>query len=113
MVVSVLDMMMRFTMKLRYKEFGKGQNQHWLATNMSVFIGDEMLFGKVSLFARSGLLCVLPHSKACRNFYAKLGANYYFAQWGHERSHKSFIGVNLKNHKTVAAMLEFGGGVVF
>jgi Lipid A 3-O-deacylase (PagL) len=97
---------------LHYKEFGKGQNQHWLATNMSVFIGDEMLFGKVSLFAQLGYYVYYPIEKP-DNFYAKLGANYYFASWGHERSHKSFIGVNLKNHKAVAAMLEFGGGVVF
>jgi hypothetical protein len=98
--------------QLKYSEIYKGENQHWKATSLSVFIGDEMVFGKVGLFAMLGFYMHYP-TEVKRKIYFKLGANYYYASLGKNKAQKLFLGVNLKAHGFVASMIEFSQGITF
>jgi len=98
--------------QLFYSEIFKNENQHWKATNLSVFLGDEMVFGKLGLFAMAGFYIHYP-SEVKRKLYFKVGANYYYLSLGKDKSKKLFLGVNLKSHGFVASMVEFSQGVTF
>lgn len=96
----------------KYSEIHKGMNQHWQATNMSVYIGDELMFGKIGLFALVGYYVHFPEPKP-KSYYFKFGANYYYYSFGKNKDQKMFVGVNLKSHNAVAEMIEFGTGITF
>lgn len=98
--------------QLFYSEIFKNENQHWKATNLSVFLGDEMVFGKLGLFAMAGFYVHYP-SEVKRKLYFKLGANYYYLSLGKDKSRKLFVGINLKSHGFVASMVEFSQGITF
>jgi len=98
--------------QLKYSEINKGEKQHWKATSLSVFIGDEVVFGKVGLFAMLGFYVHYP-TEIKRKIYFKLGANYYYASFGKDKAQKLFLGVNLKAHGFVTSMIEFSQGITF
>ncbi len=98
--------------QLKYSEIEKGSNQRWKSTNMSVYIGDELMFGNVGLFALVGYYVSYPVQKP-KSYYFKFGANYYYYSFGKNKEQKMFVGVNLKSHNAIAEMLEFGTGITF
>ncbi len=98
--------------QFKYSEIHKGTNQRWKATNMSVYIGDELMFGKLGLFALVGYYVYYVEPKP-KSYYFKFGANYYYYAFGKNKEQKMFVSVNLKTHNAIAEMLEFGTGITF
>jgi hypothetical protein len=80
--------------------------------NLSFFVADEVLIGRVGAFfaigayARKMKFDIAP-------IYAKLGANYYFVDLGKNKTIRPFIGASLKTHYFTAQYFEFGGGIAF
>jgi len=81
-----------------------------MAMNASLFVGDEILLGKVGLFFVAGGYVFNPRKET--PVYVKLGFNYYFVQTKNSRT-KFFIGSNLKTHFLVAQFYEASLGVAF
>lgn len=81
------------------------------AFNASLFAGDEIMMGRVGMFFIVGVYVFNPR----RDFpaYTKIGANYYFAAVGKEKTTKFFIGSNLKSHLFVAQFYEMSAGICF
>lgn len=81
------------------------------ASRLSVYVGDEIVMGKVSMFFAAGFYVFNIPKKT--PVYAKLGLNYYFPAFGKNQSTRFFIGLNLKTHYFVAQYYETSTGVVF
>ena len=81
-----------------------------MALNASLFVGDEIVLGKVGLFFIAGAYVFNPKKET--PVYVKIGFNYYFAQTKNNRT-KFFIGSNLKSHFLVAQFYEANVGVAF
>lgn len=81
-----------------------------MALNASLFVGDEIMMGKVGLFFIAGAYVFNPRKET--PVYVKLGFNYYFAHTKNSRT-KFFIGSNLKSHFLVAQFYEASMGVAF
>lgn len=82
------------------------------ASDLSIFIGDEILMGKIGMFFLVGAYLFEPEFKN-PPIYAKLGMHYYFVELGKSKDIKPFVGVNLKTHYSVAEYAEFTLGLSF
>ena len=80
-------------------------------TQFSIFVGDEILLGRVGLFFIAGGY-IFPVRKD-PPVYAKLGLNYYFPDFGKNKSRRFFIGTSLKTHYLAAQYYELSTGVAF
>lgn len=98
--------------QFKYSEIHTDANQRWKATNLSVYIGDELMFGRLGLFALVGYY-VFYEKPVIKSYYFKFGANYYYYAFGKNKDQKLFVGVNLKSHNAIAEKIEFGTGVTF
>lgn len=76
-----------------------------------LFVGDEVLLGKVGLFFIAGGYVFNPRRDT--PVFVKIGANYYFAAVGKTKTTRFFIGSNLKSHFFVAQFYEFSSGIAF
>ena len=81
------------------------------AMNLSIFVGDEIMMGKVGLCFAAGAYVFNPRKDP--PVYAKLGLNYYFVAVGKNKTTKFFIGSTLKTHFLIAQFFEMSTGVVF
>lgn len=78
----------------------------------SVVLGDEFVFGWVSMFYSAGVY--LWHNKATVSpFYVKCGMNFYFASLMQKKGIRFFIGNNVKAHTNVAQYNEMTLGGTF
>lgn len=81
------------------------------ALRFSLFAGDEILMGRVGLFFIAGGYVFNPAKGI--PVYAKLGLNYYFPDFGKDKSTRFFIGANLKTHFLIAQYYEVSTGIAF
>ncbi len=82
------------------------------AFNLSFFVADEVLIGRVGAFFGIGAYAQKMRFNIAP-IYAKIGANYYFVdiKAGKGTTLQPFVGVNLKTHYFTAQYFEFGGGI--
>ena len=105
-------------------EFGQGEYDYALlidkdpkytpttrALKFSLFAGDEIILGRVGLFFIAGGYVFNPAKGI--PVYAKLGLNYYFPDFGKNKSTRFFIGANLKTHFLIAQYYEVSTGIAF
>lgn len=79
--------------------------------NMSVYVGDELIFHNIGAFLHVGFYLFQPYSS--NNFmYQKLGLNYYFPEMGKIKS-RIYTGVNIKSHLSIAESFEMRTGIRF
>ncbi len=81
-----------------------------MSLNASLFVGDEILMGKVGLFFIAGAYIFNPRKDT--PVYVKIGFNVYYASTKNGRT-KFFIGSNLKSHLLTAQFYEASTGVAF
>jgi hypothetical protein len=81
------------------------------ALKFSVFVGDEIVMGRVGLFFMAGAYVFNPNKVT--PVYAKLGLNYYLPDFGRDKSTRFFIGANLKTHFLIAQYYEVNTGIAF
>lgn len=81
------------------------------ASDLSLFVGDEIMLGKIGVFFLVGVYLFEPELNYAP-IYAKLGANYYFVEFG-KNHQKMFVGANLKTHYSIAEYPEIGFGITF
>lgn len=81
------------------------------ALKFSFFAGDEIIMGRVGLFFMAGGYVFNPTKDT--PVYAKLGLNYYFPDFGKNKSTRFFIGANLKTHFFTAQYYEVNTGIAF
>jgi hypothetical protein len=88
------------------------ENLRWDATSMSVFVGAELLYGRVGLPMQFGIYTKkMPNYTAV--WYQKLGFQYYFYKNDKSVLKRAFIGSLLKSNKINADYVEFCIGTMF
>jgi hypothetical protein len=87
------------------------ENQLYRASDLSLFVGDEIMLGKFGVFFLVGVYLFEPELNYAP-IYAKLGVNYYFLDFG-KNHQKLFVGANLKTHYSIAEYPELGVGITF
>lgn len=98
--------------ELIYNNFTDDPVEKKKATDLSLFITDEILIGKVGVNFLIGAYLFDNHRKTAPVF-AKVGVNYYYLNFGKQKQFGLFSGINLKSHASKAEYLEFGTGIVF
>jgi hypothetical protein len=78
----------------------------------SLLIGDEIILGKASMLFALGVY-LTKNKHIPYPVYAKVGGNYYFAEFGKDKGYKFFVGTAVKSHLQVAQYWEFSSGVCF
>ncbi len=78
----------------------------------SIYVGDELMVGKVGMFLGLGVY-VIKNNFVTSPIYIKAGGNYYFAETGKRKGIKFFVGTNVKSHLQVAQYWEFSTGACF
>ncbi|NCX95430.1 MAG: hypothetical protein EBX41_03280 [Chitinophagia bacterium] len=79
---------------------------------LSIMAGNEFLMGRLGAWFSIGYYLVQSHIKQ-DIYYQKLGINYYLLQQENKPIKELFLFANLKTHKTVAELPEFGLGMSF
>lgn len=87
------------------------ENKLYRASDLSLFVADEIMLGKFGVFFLLGVYLFEPELNYAP-IYAKLGVNYYFLDFG-KNHQKLFVGANLKTHYSIAEYPEFGVGITF
>lgn len=82
------------------------------STVPSIIIGDEYVFGWMSMFYSAGVY-LWKNTATVTPLYFKVGVNFYVAQLGPRRGVKLFLGNNLKAHTNVAQYNDFNIGGTF
>lgn len=80
------------------------------ASDLSVFLGNELYIGRVSFDALLGVYLLKAHDSKAPVF-AKLGFNYHAVRFGPTKEKSLFIGVHMKTHYSVAQYFDVGIGV--
>jgi hypothetical protein len=80
------------------------------ASDLSVFVGNEVFFGRVSLDALIGVYILKAHDSKPPVF-AKIGVNYHVLKFGETKEKSLFFGVHMKTHYSVAQYFDVGVGV--
>ena len=80
------------------------------ASDLSIFIGDEIYLGRLSFDALLGIY-ILNAYDSTPPVYAKLGLNYHAVKFGETKEKSLFIGVHMKTHYSVAQYFDVGLGL--
>ena len=80
------------------------------ASDLSIFIGDEIFLGRVSFDALIGVYLLKAHDNKAPVF-AKLGVNYHAYRFGSSKEKSLFFGVHMKTHYSVAQYFDVGIGL--
>lgn len=80
------------------------------ASDLSIFVGDEIFLGRVSFDALIGVY-VMKAYDSTPPVFAKLGINYHALKFGPTKEKSLFIGVHMKTHYSVAQYFDVGIGV--
>lgn len=80
------------------------------ASDLSIFVGDELFFGRVSFDALIGVY-LLKAYETKPPVFAKLGMNYHALRFGETKEKSLFIGVHMKTHYSVAQYFDVGIGL--
>lgn len=94
------------------RQIDEDKSQKASATELSFYVGDEILLGKVGIYGLVGVYLLRPEFVPSRVF-SKWGVNYYFWHLPSRENLRTFLGVNIKAHNFVAQYLEFSAGVTF
>lgn len=77
------------------------------ASDVSLFVGDEIMVGNVGIWFLCGAYLYNPEYRV-RPIYFKLGVQYYFLDLPHD--HRLFTFANIKSHLSIADYFEIGVG---
>ena len=80
------------------------------ASDLSIFVGNELFFGRLSFDALIGVYLLKAHDTKAPVF-AKLGFNYHAYKFGPTKEKSLFFGVHMKTHYSVAQYFDVGIGV--
>ncbi len=80
------------------------------ASDLSIFIGDEIYLGRISFDALLGVY-ILKAYDSKPPVFAKLGMNYHAVRFGPSNEKSLFFGVHMKTHYSVAQYFDIGVGV--
>ena len=80
------------------------------ASDLSIFVGDEIYIGRLSFDALLGIY-ILNAYDSTPPVYAKLGLNYHAVKFGETKEKSLFIGVHMKTHYSVAQYFDVGIGL--
>lgn len=80
------------------------------ANDLSVFVGDEIFFGRLSFDLAIGAYLLKAHDNKTP-IYARLGLNYHALKFGQSKEKSMFIGIHMKTHYFVAQYFDVGLGV--
>jgi hypothetical protein len=94
------------------RQIDEDKSQKASATELSFYVGDEILIGKVGIYGLMGVYLLRPKFVPSRVF-TKWGANIYWYSLPSRPSMRFFTGVSVKAHNFVAQYLEFSAGVTF
>ncbi len=98
--------------ELKDRQIGEETNQKTQATEFSLYVGDEILVGKVGLYGLLGVYMLKPRFSSAPIF-TKWGVNYYVYSLPSKDSISFFLGLSVKTHYFVAQYLETSVGVTF